>query len=121
MLSRNVERGLVGQLADPTAKAQSAIRLRENRIKGRERVCAVKVTEQHVAALKELIEPVDTDDVREKYRKGEFPRADAVEDLDVRYRWDLFHAVKGYSAFGDDHGYNSDHIDTALRSIVTPL
>lgn len=84
-------------------------------------MCAVKVTEQHVAALKELIEPVDTDDVREKYRKGEFPRADAVEDLDVRYRWDLFHAVKGYSAFGDDHGYNSDHIDTALRSIVTSL
>ncbi|GAA3145633.1 hypothetical protein GCM10020255_023600 [Rhodococcus baikonurensis] len=33
----------------------------------------MKVTEQHVAALKELIEPVDTDDVREKYRKGEFP------------------------------------------------
>ena len=65
---------------------------------------------------------MDTKEIREKYRKGEFPRANVVQDPNVRYRWDLFYTVKAYNAFGGhDKDYKHDHIDTALRSIVPPL
>jgi hypothetical protein len=70
--------------------------------------------------MRERIAPLDTPERRAVYIAGEFPRADAVKDLDVRYRWDLFYAVKGFEIIGAGE-FTSDHIDTALRRIVPPL
>lgn len=33
---------------------------------------------------------VDTPEMRERYRNGEFSRHELVKDLDRRYRWDMF-------------------------------
>lgn len=70
--------------------------------------------------LREAIGKVDSDYWRDRYRSGDFPRADGVKDLNVRYRWDLFYAVKGYEIVGTGD-LSSDHIDTALRRIVAAL
>lgn len=87
-----------------------------------------------VAAMRERIIPLDTETVRESYRAGRFPRADAVKDLDMRYRWDLFYAAKCGELLDGERagvivrggvvssgGVTSAHIDTALRRIVAPL
>jgi hypothetical protein len=81
-----------------------------------------------VQALAERIAPLDTDETRKAYREGKFPRADKVKDLDMRYRWDLFYAVRGsdivqpdVGSITDSRGITSNHIDTALRRIVAPL
>lgn len=73
-----------------------------------------------------MIAPLDTDQNRQIYREGGFPRADRVKDLDMRYRWDLFHAANTRSACelsrtAYDEGLNDNHIDTVLRSIVPKL
>ena len=69
------------------------------------------------------IEPLDTIEMRDAYRAGNFPRADLVKDLDKRYRWDLLNAAMGWRGpcAAYDAGMNDTHIDTALRSIVDPL
>lgn len=86
----------------------------------------MRVTPEQVEALRAAIAPYDTPETRQAYREGRFPRADAVKDLDMRYRWDLFHAAKARTLLdtslgGADEGLTSDHIDTALRRIVPPL
>lgn len=84
----------------------------------------MKMTPAHYESLRTAIEPLDTADRREAYRTGDFPRAEEVTDLNVRYRWDLFWAVTGFELLPRDvHGciYNSDHIDTALRKIIPAL
>ena len=85
----------------------------------------MKITKPEVEALREAIAPLDTEDRRENYRKGMFPRAESVKDIDKRYRWDLAHeAGKGrWSLIAPlyDAGYDDTHIDTALRHIVLPL
>lgn len=80
----------------------------------------MKVTTEHVQALKALIEPLDTEARREAYRKGEYPRAELTKDVNRRYRWDLWWVAKGYRAIGDAE-YNDAHLDTALKSIVPTL
>jgi hypothetical protein len=72
---------------------------------------------RHIMAV--AIADYDTPERRDAYRAGRFPRADKVHDLNVRYRWDLFYAIRGYRLLDDD--VNMDHIDTALRRIVKPL
>jgi hypothetical protein len=81
-----------------------------------------------VQAIRERIEPLDTNETRQAYREGRFPRADKVRDLDMRYRWDLFYAARGSDIVEpdagriiDSRGITTDHIDTALRRIVAPL
>lgn len=90
----------------------------------------MKVTPEHQAALRAEIEPLDTPERRTKYRAGDFPRSDAVQDLDKRYRWDLLWActASGPVAYDTPVGkilsegrYKDAHLDTALRSIVAPL
>ncbi|WP_457066882.1 hypothetical protein [Mycobacteroides abscessus] len=84
----------------------------------------MKMTSAHYDQLRAAIEPLDTAERREAYRAGQFPIADKVNDLNVRYRWDLFWTARGYGLLPRDiHGciYNSDHIDTALRRIVPAL
>lgn len=86
----------------------------------------MKLTPAQVEAMRERISPLDTDERRQAYREGRFPRAEAVKDLDMRYRWDLFHAARAVDVFhtgigGEDEGLTSDHIDTGLRRIVPAL
>lgn len=69
--------------------------------------------------LAERIAEYDTEETRERYRLGQFPRSERVRDLDKRYRWDLFYAVHGFDIMPD--GIADSHIDTALRRIVAPL
>lgn len=83
----------------------------------------MKVTASHLTSLTEAIAPLDTPQARERYASGDFPRADKVQDLDMRYRWDLYWAAGGYRILGSEETdeYTSSHIDTALRSIVPVL
>lgn len=92
----------------------------------------MKISADILEAMRESIAPLDTPERRAAYLAGEFPRADAVKDLDVRYRWDLFYAARGSDIVKPTAGYivtpegylpdvTSDHIDTALRRIVPPL
>jgi hypothetical protein len=69
--------------------------------------------------LAERISQYDSEQTRNRYRTGQFPRADRVQDVNRRYRWDLFYAAKGYELMPDD--IVNAHIDTALRRIVAPL
>lgn len=81
----------------------------------------------------ERIRTADTDQTREAYRTGQFPRAENTKDVDERYRWDLWwHAAKldrldPLTGHGEGthtpntDGTTSDHIDTFLRRAVPPL
>lgn len=83
----------------------------------------MKVTPNHVEIIKNAIEPLDTPERRAQYRAGDFPRAERVTNLDVRYRWDLF--WDAWAAAGRPAAWTLDyadaHLDTALRSIVPVL
>jgi hypothetical protein len=80
----------------------------------------MKVTNEHLEAMRSSIVPLDTDERRQRYINKDFPRSDAVKDLDMRYRWDLFWE-SGAIASIQDMGYANAHIDTALRNIVSSL
>ena len=73
------------------------------------------------------IKPLDTPERRAAYADGDFPRADRVKDLNLRYRWDLYWASKINNsnemreAYTPRDGINDAHLDTALRSIVPNL
>lgn len=85
----------------------------------------MKITQSHLDALRERIAPLDTEQNRTAYRNGEYPRAEITQDVNKRYRWDLYWAARGYEALGgsDTAGavYTDAHIDTALRKIVPSL
>ncbi len=86
----------------------------------------MKLTLDQVEAMRERVAPLDTAERRQAYREGRFPRAEAVKDLDMRYRWDLYYAGRVSDVLdrwsgGDDDGLKDAHIDTALRRIVPPL
>lgn len=84
----------------------------------------MKITAEHLGLLRTLVAPLDSDETRAAYVAGDFPRAGVVRGLDMRYRWDLFHAAtRGQGAVVDTlYAYLTDkHIDTALRSLVAPL
>ena len=83
----------------------------------------MKIKPEHLARLKELVEPLDTPQRRIQYLKGDFANADKVKDLNKRYRWDLFWLADGKATTVKEmYVYmNDDHIDTALKSIVKDL
>lgn len=85
----------------------------------------MKIKAEHLATIQFAISLKDTEQVRQQYRTGNFPRADKVKDLNKRYRWDLFYMTKlvnNREFMGKINEYlNDDHLDTALRSIVKPL
>jgi hypothetical protein len=74
-----------------------------------------------VATLSAALSPLDTDAARDAYRRGDFPRADAVRDLDKRYRWDLYWAAGSWRIWDLPDAITDAHIDTALRTVVRPL
>lgn len=88
----------------------------------------MKIKPEHLDVLKSAIAPLDTEQMREIYRRGDFPNADKVKDLAMRYRWDLFYLSK--IKIGDGvgmsglplYGYmNDSHIDTALKSFIPDI
>jgi len=83
----------------------------------------VKVSPDHLTALSSAIVPLDTRELRDRYRARDIPRGELVKDIDRRYRWDLFWmAVRAGNSLPDStNGYNDAHIDTALRHIVSAL
>lgn len=83
---------------------------------------AAVIADDLVEAMRERIAALDTEERRERYRNGDFPRAHAVRDLDVRYRWDLFwHSHSNDLVYAVHDNILDAHIDTALRKIVSPL
>lgn len=85
----------------------------------------MRLTGEHLDALRVALAPLDTAERRQAYRQGSFPRAEAVRDLDKRYRWDLYYAAGSWrilDALCDVAGdYTTAHLDTALRRVVPPL
>ena len=82
---------------------------------------AAKIKPQIVERMRALMEIHDSPERRADYRAGRFPRSNTVNDLDVRYRWDLYWFSEAFKALPKDHDFDDRHIDTALRSIVPPL
>ena len=78
----------------------------------------MKMPKEQFDVLRAAIEPLNNAANRESYRTGNYPRAHLTNDVDKRYRWDLFWAVK-FKA--DWSNLDDSHIDTALRQIVPPL
>jgi hypothetical protein len=85
----------------------------------------MKITPTDRQAIRDLIAPLDTPERRAAYLAGDFPRADRVQNLDMRYRWDLLWALPAEPRntvmqtvwlYADD-----TNLDTALRSIVPAL
>lgn len=66
---------------------------------------------------------LDNETTREAYRTRDprIPNVHLVVDMDKRYRWDLFYAVRGYVALPEGERFKDSHIDTVLRRIVRPL
>ena len=83
----------------------------------------MKMSAVDFTVLRVSIEERDTEAVRARYRAGDFHNADKTKDLDKRYRWDLAQAAVGSAWICGqyDKGLNDDHIETALRAIVSPL
>lgn len=84
----------------------------------------MKITPTHLESLTQALTPLDTPERRAQYASGEFPRADAVTDLNKRYRWDLLFATGPFSREWTTEVYkyaDDTHIDTALRSVIKPL
>lgn len=82
----------------------------------------MKMSSEHLEAMRGLISPLDTEANREKYRSGNFSRSELTKDVDRRYRWDLFWASKANRVVHtEDCDYNDSHINTALKSIVPSL
>lgn len=80
------------------------------------------------ASIQQAVEATghDMEYWREQYRSGNIPRAHRAEDLDTRFRWDLFWATNAewrriWSDRIYSRGGHDNHIDTALRQVVEPL
>ena len=81
----------------------------------------MKASAELRAAVAAAITPVDTEQIRDRYRTGDYPRADRTKDVNVRYRWDLYWHAQATAGPFHTVGLNSAHIDTMLRAIVAPL
>ena len=66
----------------------------------------------------------DFETYKSNYEKGKFPRADNVNDLNKRFRWDIFWLVNNATPFGDEldrEGLSQAHIDTFLKSVIPAI
>lgn len=60
------------------------------------------------------------------YSRGNFIRAEKVKDLQMRFRWDVFHALNSQSGYTlatsfTSNGETSDHVDTLLRKCTPEI
>ena len=89
----------------------------------------LKIKPEDLEILRMAVVPFDTEELRAKYRNGDFPRSELTRDVDKRYRWDLMWLSRlklgdGVGVKGDLNLYaylNDQHIDSALRHVVKPL
>jgi len=85
----------------------------------------MKVSPAHLEEIRVKIglTGLNNEDVRGFYRRREIPRGDLVQDIDKRFRWDLYWAAaRQHGSMPDStNGYSDAHIDTALRAVVKPL
>jgi hypothetical protein len=84
----------------------------------------VKIKPEHFEALKAMIVPHDTENVRDYYRSDNLANHHDGMDRDMRYRWDLFWHVKVDKTplMRELYEYlNDSHIDSALKAIVPKL
>lgn len=114
------------QCTKPTGKVELREAEDSGTTRSKRKVQRMKASKQLQDKMRRLIEPFDTFENRECYRQGDFARADRVKDLNKRYRWDLFwaaNASNGHTFYQDldVEQLNDAHVDTVLRSIVTPL
>lgn len=70
-----------------------------------------------VDSMRELIAPFDTEERREQYRLYKIPRAEYVNDINTRYRYDLMYMSGAYKLLP----VNARNVDTALRRIIPNL
>lgn len=85
---------------------------------------AARITGEAFERLRLEVSRHDHEQTRAKYRAGDIARIETVKDIDMRYRWDVFHfanRISGYELGDMLKPYTFDHIDTALRKIVPPL
>lgn len=80
----------------------------------------MRISASALEALREAIAPLDTEAARDRYRRGDYPRAELVRDVNKRYRWDLFYAARG-SIIVADEDLSDAHVYTALRSMVADV
>lgn len=90
---------------------------------------SLKIKKEDLEFLKGKIKPIDTQENREKYLRGDFSNSDRCKDLNKRYRWDLLYSSRisigdGVGTQGDLNLYaylNDEHIDSALKSFIPTL
>lgn len=76
----------------------------------------MRITKNHYEMLEKAIKPLDTPERRDAYKKHGL--------TDLRYRWDLLWGSGICKTYWMQEVYaycNDDHIDTALRRIVSPM
>ena len=89
----------------------------------------LKIRPDDLLALRNAVQPMDTEKRRAAYAAGDFTYADRCKDRDMRYRWDLLYMSRlrlgdGVGMKGDLNLYsylNDKHIDAALRSFIPTL
>lgn len=85
----------------------------------------MKIHTKHYDRLAAAVGELDTESVRDAYRRRDIPNGDRVQDIDKRYQWDLYSAAVrriGWDFQDELYAYlNDTHIATALRSIVPAL
>jgi hypothetical protein len=84
----------------------------------------LKIPAEAIEMMRRRIAPLDTEATRAVYREHRIPRAEAVKDMNKRYRWDLARFGLGsviICSLYDEYGVNDTHIDSALRAIDKPV
>lgn len=82
---------------------------------------ARRITGDLLEHMRAMVAPLDTDAARERYRRRDIPRGELVQDIDKRYRFDLYAAAGGWRLHAEEDDLSDAHLDTALRTIVPPL
>ena len=76
--------------------------------------------------IDEQVQALNSERNRALYRAREIPRADAVKDIDRRFRWDILWSIPREirHTFFDEAkalGATDNHIDSLLKSLVADL
>lgn len=82
----------------------------------------MKMTRSHFHMLCEKVLPVVTPEVIEAYETGNFPRAELVKDLQMRFCFDMLYRANVTDLMKELYTYlNDDHIYTALKAALPKI
>lgn len=83
----------------------------------------MKASKEQLDKLRNAIAPLDTQERRARYLRGDYPRSESTRDLDVRYAFDLlWEAIDtGDLSYSDIANLNDAQTATALRNVVPKL